>query len=140
MNARIAVTLTMASQYSISPNRRTRSVLMRISAADAATYVFDAEGQSQTVFFNGFNDGVLDSDLQAKLTLTLFEIDANGDFTFKYSFENLSTGNDATPLWIPQLAMASGTIVLAIAFIDELMREWRGVRRMRAPEEALHHE
>ena len=57
-----------------------------------------------------------------------------------WQFNDISTGNDATPLWIPQLAMASGTIVLAIAFIDELMREWRGVRRMRAPEEALHHE
>ena len=57
-----------------------------------------------------------------------------------WQFNDISTGNDATPLWIPQLAMASGTIVLAIAFIDELMREWRGVRRMRAPDEALHHE
>ena len=57
-----------------------------------------------------------------------------------WQFNDISTGNDATPLWIPQLAMAVGTIVLAIAFVDELVREWRGVRRMRAPEEALHHE
>jgi TRAP-type C4-dicarboxylate transport system permease small subunit len=57
-----------------------------------------------------------------------------------WQFNDISTGNDATPLWIPQLAMAFGTIVLAIAFVDELVREWRGVRRMRAPEEALHHE
>lgn len=64
------------------------------SAADAA-YVFNTEGQSQTIDFNGYNNGVLDSDLHAKLTLTLFDIDANGDFTFTYSFENLSTGNDA---------------------------------------------
>jgi len=57
-----------------------------------------------------------------------------------WQFNDISTGNDATPLWIPQLAMASGTIVLAIAFVDELVREWRGVRRVRVPEEALHHE
>ena len=57
-----------------------------------------------------------------------------------WQFNDISTGNDATPLWIPQLAMAFGTIVLAIAFVDELVREWRGLRRMRAPEEALHHE
>ena len=57
-----------------------------------------------------------------------------------WQFNDISTGNDATPLWIPQLAMAFGTIVLAIAFIDELVREWRGLRRVRAPEEALHHE
>jgi len=30
--------------------------------------------------------------------------------------------------------------VLAIAFVDELTLEWRGVRRVRAPAEALHHE
>jgi TRAP-type C4-dicarboxylate transport system permease small subunit len=57
-----------------------------------------------------------------------------------YDFNDISTGNDATPLWIPQLAMAIGAIVLAIAFVDELVLEWRGVRRSRVPEEALHHE
>ena len=57
-----------------------------------------------------------------------------------WQFNDISTGNYATPLWIPQLAMASVTIVLAIAFVDELVREWRGVRRMRVPEAALHHE
>ena len=31
-------------------------------------------------------------------------------------FNDISTGNDATPLWIPQLAMAAGTVILAIAF------------------------
>jgi TRAP-type C4-dicarboxylate transport system permease small subunit len=43
-------------------------------------------------------------------------------------FNDISTGNDATPLWMPQLAMAIGTAVLAIAFIDELVLEWRGRR------------
>jgi TRAP-type C4-dicarboxylate transport system permease small subunit len=55
-------------------------------------------------------------------------------------FNDISTGNDATPLWIPQLAMAAGTVVLLIAFVDELVLEWRGTRRAHVPEEALHHE
>ena len=32
-----------------------------------------------------------------------------------WQFNDISTGNDATPLWIPQLAMAAGTLVLLIA-------------------------
>ena len=43
-------------------------------------------------------------------------------------FNDISTGNDATPLWIPQLSMAVGTVILCIAFIDELVLEWRGQR------------
>jgi TRAP-type C4-dicarboxylate transport system permease small subunit len=57
-----------------------------------------------------------------------------------YDFNDISTGNDATPLWLPQLTMALGAIVLAIAFVDELVLEWRGVRRVVVPAEALHHE
>jgi TRAP-type C4-dicarboxylate transport system permease small subunit len=38
-----------------------------------------------------------------------------------YTFNDVSQGNDATPLWIPQLAMAAGAIVLAIAMIDDLV-------------------
>ena len=56
-----------------------------------------------------------------------------------YEFHDISTSNDATALWIPQLAMAVGTVVLAIAAIDEFVLEWRG--RVRAqPEEAVRHE
>lgn len=43
-------------------------------------------------------------------------------------FNDVSTANDATPLWLPQLAMALGTVVLAIAFIDELVLQARGRR------------
>jgi len=57
-----------------------------------------------------------------------------------WQFNDVSTGNDATPLWIPQLAMAIGTVVLLVAFVDELLGEWRGTRRRKVPEEALHHE
>jgi TRAP-type C4-dicarboxylate transport system permease small subunit len=44
-------------------------------------------------------------------------------------FNDVSTGNDATPLWIPQLSMAVGTVILCIAFVDELVLELRGQRR-----------
>ncbi|MGE5737423.1 MAG: TRAP transporter small permease [Betaproteobacteria bacterium] len=57
-----------------------------------------------------------------------------------WQFNDVSTGNDATPLWLPQLAMAAGTVVLLIALVDELVREWRGLRRAAAPAEMLHHE
>lgn len=43
-----------------------------------------------------------------------------------YQFNDVSTASDATPLWIPQLAMAAGTLVLLIAFVDEFVRELRG--------------
>ena len=45
-----------------------------------------------------------------------------------HTFHDISTGNDATPLWLPQLTMALGTVVLAIAFVDELVQEIRGQR------------
>lgn len=43
-------------------------------------------------------------------------------------FQDISTGNDATPLWIPQLAMALGTLIFALALTDELVLEIRGKR------------
>lgn len=57
-----------------------------------------------------------------------------------YSYHDISTGNDATPLWIPQIAMAIGTVVLAIAFIDELLLEVRGRRVVVVSDEMLHNE
>ncbi|MCO5110520.1 MAG: TRAP transporter small permease subunit [Burkholderiaceae bacterium] len=55
-------------------------------------------------------------------------------------FHDISTGSDATPLWIPQLAMVLGTAVLAIAFLDELVLELRGRRTQSNPGEALRNE
>ena len=57
-----------------------------------------------------------------------------------WSFHDISTGNDATPLWIPQLSMAVGTVVLLIAFIDELVLEIRGKRVVPDSDEMLHNE
>jgi len=38
-----------------------------------------------------------------------------------HAFNDISQGNDATPLWIPQVAMAAGAIVLAVAMIDDFV-------------------
>lgn len=58
-----------------------------------------------------------------------------------HDFNDVSTASDATPLWIPQIAMAVGTVVLLIAFIDEWVLQWRGQRGLRSDDgEALHNE
>lgn len=57
-----------------------------------------------------------------------------------YAFHDISTSNDATPLWLPELAMAVGTVVFAIAFIDELVLEIRGRRFVPVSDEAMRNE
>ena len=56
-------------------------------------------------------------------------------------FNDISTANDATPLWIPQIGMAVGTVLLFVAFVDEWVLE---ITHRRQPdghdEEAQHHE
>ena len=65
----------------------------------------------------------------------------SGKLAFQsWQFHDISTGNDATPLWIPQLSMAIGTTILAIAFIDELVMEIRGQRVQTTSSESLHNE
>ena len=39
---------------------------------------------------------------------------------WSYKLNDISQGQDATPIWIPQLAMCLGTTVFAIAMIDRL--------------------
>ena len=55
-------------------------------------------------------------------------------------FNDISTSSDATPLWIPQITMVVGTVVLFIALVDEWVLEWRGQRRAAeaAPGDTLH--
>ena len=57
-----------------------------------------------------------------------------------WDFHDISTGNDATPLWIPQISMAVGALVLFIAFVDDLVLELRGKRGGNAADEALRNE
>ena len=57
-----------------------------------------------------------------------------------HTFNDVSTGSDATPLWIPQIGMAVGTTILAIAFIDDLVLEIRGQRVVQSSDEPLRNE
>ena len=43
-----------------------------------------------------------------------------------WQFNDISTGNDATPLWIPQLAMAAGTLVLRSPSSTSSSSSWPG--------------
>jgi TRAP-type C4-dicarboxylate transport system permease small subunit len=43
-----------------------------------------------------------------------------------HAFNDVSQGNDATPLWIPQIAMALGAVVLLVAMADGLVLTLRG--------------
>jgi len=57
-----------------------------------------------------------------------------------WDFHDISTGNDATPLWIPQIGMAVGAIVLFIALLDDLVLELRGKRVVHSSGEMLRNE
>ncbi len=57
-----------------------------------------------------------------------------------HAFNDISTGSDATPLWIPQIAMGLGAVIMAIAFIDELVLEILGQRTFQSSEEPLRNE
>jgi TRAP-type C4-dicarboxylate transport system permease small subunit len=56
------------------------------------------------------------------------------------AFHDISTSNDATPLWIPQLLFASGAVILFIAFLDEFVLELRGQRVQVSSNEATRNE
>ncbi|MCE2658225.1 MAG: TRAP transporter small permease [Rubrivivax sp.] len=57
-----------------------------------------------------------------------------------HQFNDISTGNDATPLWIPQLSFALGAVILFIAFVDEWVLELRGQRQQLTAAEASRNE
>ncbi|MEM1366302.1 MAG: TRAP transporter small permease [Pseudomonadota bacterium] len=43
-------------------------------------------------------------------------------FTYQtWRFKDVSSGLDATPLWIPQMSMAVGSVIFAICFWDNLL-------------------
>jgi TRAP-type C4-dicarboxylate transport system permease small subunit len=49
------------------------------------------------------------------------------------AFNDISQGNDATPLWIPQIAMALGAAVLLVAMVDDLVAVIRRRELAHAP-------
>ena len=53
------------------------------------------------------------------------------------AFHDISQGNDATPLWIPQIGMAVGAIVLAAAMVDDFILVIRGRALATAPADEL---
>ena len=53
------------------------------------------------------------------------------------AFNDISQGNDATPMWIPQVAMAVGAIVLLAAMIDDFIAVIRGRELRSAPDDEL---
>lgn len=55
-----------------------------------------------------------------------------------WAFNDVSTGTDASPLWIPQLSMAIGSLILLVAFVDESVLELRGRRAGATPGEMQH--
>ncbi|MFT0851310.1 TRAP transporter small permease [Achromobacter sp. F4_2707] len=55
-----------------------------------------------------------------------------------YTFNDISTGEDATPLWIPQLTMAAGTVIFFIAMVDETLCRLLGRPHSNTQEAALH--
>jgi TRAP-type C4-dicarboxylate transport system permease small subunit len=57
-----------------------------------------------------------------------------------YQFDDMSTSNDSTPLWIPQISMALGALILFIAFVDDLVMEVRGKRVQHTSDEPLRNE
>jgi len=48
-----------------------------------------------------------------------------------YRFNDISQGQDAWPIWIPQTFMCIGTVIFAIAFVDHLIALfWNGDHRI----------
>lgn len=55
-------------------------------------------------------------------------------------FNDISTSMDATPLWIPQLSMAIGSVIFLIAVLDSLIEHLRSVGRQGGSSEPMRHE
>jgi TRAP-type C4-dicarboxylate transport system permease small subunit len=76
----------------------------------------------------------------ATLLAGLFAVYSVRLVMLSHELNDISTSADAAPLWIPQLPMAAGTIVLLIAFADELVLQLLGRRQDPAADAALHNE
>ncbi|MFB3076964.1 MAG: hypothetical protein ACE1Y4_03065, partial [Lysobacterales bacterium] len=58
----------------------------------------------------------------AAVTATVFARFAIKTNFLSEKLNDISQGQDATPIWIPQLAMSIGTVLLAVALWDHLFR------------------
>lgn len=57
---------------------------------------------------------------------------------WSYEFHDISSANDMTPLWIPQIGMALGTSVFCLAYIEEFILVLSG-RAIRADKDEIAH-
>ena len=65
--------------------------------------------------------------LAAGVGLTLFMAYYAANLAWvSHATHDISTGADATPLWIPQISMVLGCVGLAIAFAHAIVRRWQG--------------
>jgi TRAP-type C4-dicarboxylate transport system permease small subunit len=55
-----------------------------------------------------------------------------------YSTHDISPAADASPLWIPQLAMALGCIGFALSFVQALVERWHGGSFIAVSSETAH--
>lgn len=55
-----------------------------------------------------------------------------------HAYNDISTGEDATALWIPQLSMAIGSVIFFIALLDETLCRLRGQSDRNTQETAQH--
>lgn len=55
-----------------------------------------------------------------------------------YSTHDISPAADASPLWIPQIAMALGCIGFALSFAQALVERWRGGSFIAVSSEVAH--
>lgn len=69
------------------------ALAMALAAGSAYAVTFDAVGDTTNVDFNGIVEGVVDTDLDADLILTLNAINGN-NFVFSYALTNNSSGDD----------------------------------------------
>lgn len=53
-----------------------------------------------------------------------------------HAYNDISTSDDATPLWIPQISMAVGSLIFFIAILDETIRRCKGIPETVQSEEA----
>jgi len=53
---------------------------------------------------------------------TYFAVYAIKATYWSYKLNDISQGQDATPIWIPQISMAVGTVILAVALADHFVR------------------
>lgn len=124
----LAYTLTQGGHIRVSVllnlNRHTRLWLDAVAmfiAAITATY-FARYAVKTNIMSEVLNDRTQGQDFVPEWLLTFFAMFANSPAKWGEMWANTSSELVYTPVWLPQLPMSIGTILLAIAIWDYLMR------------------